>query len=353
MGTLPAVFFIGEADHDWELLRAAVDITEAVFVRASPATLAAALREARGGRVVFASGVGAEAAAEIAEMAREARPPPPIIAVASSLESAEAAALAGAGVDEVIARDELAGAHFGPRLRTWLRAAEAESGVQSVREAMDEMLSVVSHDLRNPLNAIAIAVEELGDASMDHEERSSYVAAVHRSVRRCDIIIRDLHDIGRIEAGRLVVERAPLSVAGLLEQCRSDSEKLAQQRGVEVAVAADSDVGSIMGDRERLRQLFGTLIRSSLKSAPKQSIVLRGQSNGELVLLSVIDDGPGIAPKEASCFFERYWRAQSKKRSSAELGLVIARGIVEAHGGNISALARDGGGEFHVCLPRS
>src|SRR5262249_3527422 len=213
------------------------------------------------------------------------------------------------------------------------RAQRAVERAASVRE---EILEIVSHDLLNPLNSIGIAVEQLAEPDIDAAGRQKYAAAIRRSLARADRLIRDLLDAAIIEGGRLRIEPRAISVRPLLEQVVHDHELQAQQANTPLQLEVGSGVAKGQADRDRTGQVLANLLGNAFRyGAGGAGIVVSAESEDGLVRFSVRDSGPGIPAEVLPYIFDRYYQGNRARRAGAGLGLAIAKGIVEAHGGGI------------------
>jgi signal transduction histidine kinase len=221
--------------------------------------------------------------------------------------------------------------------------------------AREETLAVVSHDLRNPLNAIAIAVHELLDGTLDAATRDHNARAIVRAVARSERLIRALLDAGRIDAGRLVIEPRPIALATIFEQVAREHTELAQDAGTPLALSIGPGVDRVLADHDRLLQVLGNLIGNAIRHARSTgTISLSAALDGERVGLTVDDHGPGIAPEALPDIFDRYSHDRQHRRGGAGLGLAIAQGIVAGHGGVLTAGRAPGAGaRFHFTLARA
>lgn len=220
-------------------------------------------------------------------------------------------------------------------------------------QTRERMLAVVSHDLRNPLNAISIAAEALLDPNVDHEARTRYVKTIQRGVQRSNRLINDLLDVVRIEAGELAVEPVTQTVKGLLSQALHDHEMQAEGKKIQLRIDVDPTMPRVRADRERVLQVLGNLISNALRfTDPGGSIEMRAQAEQDRVRMIVADTGCGIAADALPHVFDRYWQARAQGRGGAGLGLAIAKGIVEAHDGTMAVHSEEGvGTEFSFTLP--
>jgi len=229
---------------------------------------------------------------------------------------------------------------------------------EEAREAVsarDDILAVVSHDLRNPLNTIVMSAS----LAMDDTERRAgnrlAMETIKRSAEHMNVLIQDLLDISRMEAGQLRLDPTPLAVTSVLSELEDGYAALAAERSIRFAVEQSDDLPAIQADSDRLRQAFSNLIGNAFKFTPDGgSVVVRAERREEVVCFSVRDSGPGIPASHQSQVFERFWQAKSATRQGAGLGLAITKGIVEAHGGQVWVESEEGRGTaFHFTIPVS
>lgn len=230
---------------------------------------------------------------------------------------------------------------------------EAERAVR----ARDETLAIVSHDLRNPLAAIlanAGVLERRSTGDEAGERIRSRAEAIRRSAHRMNHLIRDLLDVARIEARRLEVEKKPQLVGTLVSDALEMFLPLVGEKQIQLTSSVGGIDHAVLCDRERILQVLSNLMGNAIKFAlPGGAIHIEAvAANGE-ICLGVIDDGCGIAVDHLGHLFDRYWQARSEGRAlGAGLGLYIARGIVEAHGGKIWVESEPGrGSAFRFTLP--
>ncbi len=220
-----------------------------------------------------------------------------------------------------------------------------EKAVRAVR-LREEVLGVVSHDLRNPLNAILLNAQLLR-RRVDAPE----LGMIQGAVRRADGLIGDLLTASMLDGGALHLDRSPENAASLLAEAVDLHRAAADKRGLRLEVQADEGLPAVLVDRRRILQVVDNLIGNAMRFTPAGGRVsAEVRARGGEVAVSVSDTGPGIAPEAQGRVFDRFWH--DKKSGGAGLGLAIAKGIVEAHGGTISVASTPGqGATFTFTLP--
>lgn len=214
----------------------------------------------------------------------------------------------------------------------------------------EDLLAIVSHDLRNPLQVIAMTAETLrrraSDECDDRLQQQGEMLA--RAVTRMDRLIGDLLDMAQLRGGRLSITPAPQDLPALLAEVLAAHESTAAASAISLRLSADPALPvKLYCDRERLLQVFSNLIGNALKFCPAgASVTVCAHCDCELGRLrfGVIDNGPGIAAADLPMLFEPYWSAGERRSGSVGLGLFIAKGIVEAHDGRMWAESEPGGG---------
>lgn len=215
----------------------------------------------------------------------------------------------------------------------------------------DDVLSIVAHDLRNPLNAISMGASLLLDLPLSGEKRDEHLRVVQRSAARMDRLIQDLLDAARIEAGRFSVQRGVLEVAPLIaEACETFAAPAAASQQ-QLSCKVRDGTPAISADGDRVLQLLRNLLSNALRHTPEGgSIMVRVEPAGDEVRFSVRDTGAGIPEEDLPHLFDRFWQARHTRRGGAGLGLAIARGIAEAHGGRIWVESEEGKGSTFIFL---
>lgn len=222
---------------------------------------------------------------------------------------------------------------------------------QRAIRARDDVLAIVSHDLKNPLEAIYLSSALLLRTGAAPRLRR-HAETIQRSAARMDRLIRELLDLSSIEAGRLVVEPRPEPLDAVVEEALAGLSPLALERGIALAADIDGAREPVPCDRERILQVLSNLVGNALQFTPRGGhVTVRATLAPAEARVEVRDDGPGIAPAQLRRVFDRYWKSGSRRGTG--LGLSIAKGLVEAHGGRIEVESRPGAGStFRFTLPR-
>ena len=237
------------------------------------------------------------------------------------------------------------------------RTAASERAARSEAEAAvatrEELLAIVSHDLRNPLGSIVLSAALLQGTTIDGEDGERVHKAAQTilgSADRMTRLIADLLDLAQIQAGKLAVEQTPQDVDGLIRDCVEMLTPLAATKDLKGIASAGLQVRC---DRERVLQILSNLVGNAIKFTPEGgSIFIEAQDTGHEVRFSVRDTGQGISEEELPRIFDRFWQAQRNNRVGIGLGLSIAKGLVEAHGGRLYVESKLGAGTtFFFTLP--
>ena len=242
-------------------------------------------------------------------------------------------------------------------------AVEIDLERQVVREqravrARDDLVAVVSHDLRNPLGVIqmqaAILLQTLGSGSEDFSRRiQTSTDHIQRAVRRMNTLIRDLLDLAKLEAGRFTLQCSRCQMNDLVEESLLILRPLAEAK--RITLTSDLRADAVHADRDRIFQVLSNLVGNAIKFTPERgNISVRAETDATEVRVTVSDTGPGIPSDQLANIFDRYWQARRSDQEGSGLGLFIAKGIIEAHGGRIWTEARAGtGATFIFELPRA
>ncbi|MBN8233312.1 PAS domain S-box protein [Corallococcus macrosporus] len=227
-----------------------------------------------------------------------------------------------------------------------------ERSEQAIR-MREEVLRVVAHDLRAPLNVIQLSASMLRKDLPEGDGARHRLETLQKSVQRANRLIQDLLDVARMDGGILPVERKPLEVASLIQEALEQHRGLAEARSLRLQAHVPDGVPRVLADPERLSQILSNLLGNALKFTPEGGhVLLRVQPEAGQVRFLVTDTGPGIAAEDRPRIFERFWQAGPKRKEGAGLGLAIVKGLVEAHGGQVGVESAPGAGStFFFTLP--
>jgi signal transduction histidine kinase len=245
-----------------------------------------------------------------------------------------------AGPDRQYAADELLLAEeLARRAALAIDNARLYEQSQTAIRTREEVLAIVSHDLRNPLGTIQAGATQILAETRGDEQRAGTARTAERIGRasaRMLHMIRDLLDFSSIQAGKLRIELAEHEVAELLTEVIEMLQPLAAEKGVRLEKDAELSHLKVRCDRERIMQVFSNLLGNAIKFTREGgSVIVRSRGERDRVVFSVSDTGSGIAEEDQAHVFDRYWQAEWKGRESLGLGLAISKAIIESHGGTI------------------
>jgi signal transduction histidine kinase len=244
------------------------------------------------------------------------------------------------------------------RIATAVDTALLHQQTQEAVRWREELLAVVSHDLKTPLLVVRMNAEMLLHASRPPEgERRRHgrrhVELVLQAVEQMRGLIGGILDRARVQGMPIPLAPQPWAVDALFQQALEGLRPLALNKFQELAVELAPGLPRVSADRERILQVLSNLVGNAIKFTPKSgTILLRARQVDGMVRISVKDTGPGISAQDVPFLFERFWRATSALERGTGLGLSIAKSIVEAHGGTIWVETQEGAGStFFFTLP--
>lgn len=280
----------------------------------------------------------------------------PIVLVTGQHNEELLEAAVEAGVTDFFPKGDLSPRRLALRVRFAIRIGRAEGesarlleAANQAARARDDVLAVVSHDLRGPLHAISLATEALREEVTG--EATRYLGAIERASGRAERLIADLLEASAIENGALTLTRGAVDATSIVKQAAADHELLAKETGGRITANVPEEQTIVSADRDRVLQVLGNLIGNALKHARGAPIEISVARADAEAVIAVRDRGPGISDAELPHVFDRYWHGRTKK-GGAGLGLAIAKGIIEAHGGRVAVASKHGeGAEFRFTLP--
>jgi signal transduction histidine kinase len=244
---------------------------------------------------------------------------------------------------------------FAALASTTLENARLYGLAQSANRARDEILGIVSHDLRNPISAIGMCARVLDEnAPESASERAALLGTIRESATWANRLIQDLLDVASIERGQLSLQTRAEDPAQIVLQALHMFEVEAEQHGISLDAELPTNLPLVKADGARVVQVLGNLLRNAIKFTPQGGrITVSARRDDDRLAFSVHDTGPGISEDNQSRVFDRFWHSPDGARARGTgLGLSIAKGIVEAHGGRIRVDSGLGeGSTFAFTLP--
>jgi len=213
-------------------------------------------------------------------------------------------------------------------------------------ELKTALLRSVSHDLRTPLTSIIAAGTALDSPTLTESERHELSEAVVEEGQRLSRLVENLLDVSRLESGSAEPRREPIDLAGVLEAAR---ESLGED-GTAIRVSVDAELPELVADPVQLERAFANLLANGVRHGAGRPILVRSRESGGRLVVRVVDQGPGIPVGDRKRIFEPFYRSADSQ--GAGLGLSIAKGFVEANGGEIEVESVPGqGSTFVVSFP--
>ena len=228
---------------------------------------------------------------------------------------------------------------------------------QRATRARDDVLAIVSHDLRNPINTIQMSTSFLLDVLADPDAKNvpiiPQLEVMKRATRRANALIQDLLDVSRIDAGTLAVATTAIDASLLIRDAVQELEPLVHAKKLTFEHAWEGPDLLVAADRSRVGQLFSNLVGNAIKFTREGGTIrIEGRQRGNAAEFDVVDTGAGIPTDHLPHLFDRFWQASKTSRTGAGLGLFIVKGLVEAHGGTILVESVvDQGTRFRFTLP--
>jgi signal transduction histidine kinase len=271
--------------------------------------------------------------------------------IAQRIDRLRAASIEFAGGDLAVKAPEEGPAELAQLAATF---NEMASRLAALFDARRELVAWASHDLRTPVASMQAMLEALEDGLAQPED---YLPVLRQQVRTLAMLVDDLFELARIDAGALTLELREAEVSGVVEECLSGLEAEARARQVRLEARVEDDSVAWCAP-DQVQRVLLNLVTNALRHTPSDgSVAVLVERRPQALQVTVEDTGDGLDPEAQRRMFERFWRGDAARTSGtagAGLGLAIARGLVEAQGGRIWAEPRAGGGA-RVCftLPRN
>jgi signal transduction histidine kinase len=241
-------------------------------------------------------------------------------------------------------------------LRAMAQARQIGYAGERANRARQELLAIVSHDLKNPLTSILMIDEILINTLLpgeDSDRRHKLLESLRGSAQQMNRLIDDLQFQAKSEAGKLAIHMESLKTETFVNQMVSVFEPIANAKKIILKAKVDPNLPDCWGDWKRLRQVVSNILGNALKFTPAGgTVTIHAVQVETFVRFSIEDTGPGISPENVPKVFEKYWQVKETERKGMGLGLAIAKEIVQGHGGQIwveSILGK--GTTFHFTIP--
>jgi signal transduction histidine kinase len=236
--------------------------------------------------------------------------------------------------------------------RAYAKEQEALDIARKAVTARDDLMGIVAHDLRNPLHAIAIQATFLQRSATSARAREQ-AASILSTTTGMASLIKSMLDGASMEAGRFSVTATRCDVDDILYTSMQIFDAVASAKAIHLMPTVEQAGLAVHADRERVLQLLSNLLGNAVKFAPQGSEVnIVVERQGRSVCFAISDIGPGIPAEHLQHVFDRFWKLETEGKKGTGLGLFIAKGIVEAHGGSISVESEPGSGTtFSFALP--
>lgn len=234
--------------------------------------------------------------------------------------------------------------HMADRLQTLV------DGLRKSERLRRDLLVTVSHELRTPMTSIAGFAEALRDGLVKEEtQRHRYYQIIANEAGRLTRLINDVFAVAKLDAGQLEIRLQEMSVAPWLLEAAEGLQAAADNAGVrvELEVTPEAERARVYGDRDRLGQVLGNLVSNAIRFTPAgEPVIIRAEADQRDLIISVVDQGPGLSPAEAERVFDRFFQGsdRGKGHAGAGLGLAIVKSLVEAHGGSAGVTTAPGAG---------
>lgn len=233
---------------------------------------------------------------------------------------------------------------------------QAQERQAKVERARREMLVAVSHDLRTPLSSIRAMGEAILDDVVNTEEGKRYIRQMMIETSNLSLMINDLFELSQIDVGNLKLQREPCDLRDLISDTINAMRLRAEQLDIDLQ-GEDSDTPQlVLADIARTQRVLTNLVQNALRHTPAGGAVrIRVEEGGPALQVTVSDNGEGISPEKLPFIFNSFYRGdEARSDEGAGLGLTIARGIVERHGGEIWATSEPGSGtQISFTIPRT
>ena len=252
-------------------------------------------------------------------------------------------------------RDEIASL-----AKSFNKMAEELQAAALQRQQLDtlrsDLIVWIGHDLQTPLTSVSAILEALADGLIDDQEMAQrYFSTAKKDLRALSLLIDDLFQMAQLDAGGLKLNREMISIWELISDTLESFDSQAKQRQIDLSGEVSKTIEMVYLDAQRIGRVLNNLIDNALRHTPSGGkVTVKGQRKDSVIEIEISDTGVGISPEDLPYVFDRFYRGE-KSRSRASggsgLGLAIAKGIIEAHGGEITVMSQPGITCFTFRLP--
>ena len=235
---------------------------------------------------------------------------------------------------------------------------ESNANQRALEALRRDLVAWAGHDLRTPLAGVRVLVEALADGIIDDPATSRrYLQQARKQIDHLSLLIDDLFQVSQLDAGGIPLNLESASLADLISDTLENFSGLAAQGNIQLSGSASPDIDPIIMDVQRIGRVLNNLVDNALRYTRSGGTVsIQAEVVAGTVRVTVQDSGEGILPGDLPYVFDRYYRGEKSRNQATGgtgLGLAIAKGIVEAHGGQIGALSSPGqGARFYFWLPK-
>ena len=230
---------------------------------------------------------------------------------------------------------------------------------RELQQARKDLIASVSHDLRTPLASLRAMVEAISDGVVSDEQTiQTYCSNIRSEVAHLSTLIDDLFELSQLDSGTLELHLQPSSVEEMLNTVLEGMKAQADGQALKLSHSLGRDLEPVMVDPHKIQRVLYNLVQNAIRHTPSDgTISVEAQDLGQEVQIDVVDSGQGINQDDVNKVFDRFYRGEksrSREFGGAGLGLAIAKGIVEAHGGRIWVDSQPGeGSRFSFSLPKA
>jgi signal transduction histidine kinase len=235
---------------------------------------------------------------------------------------------------------------------------EASEQRKELEKLRRELIAWIGHDLQTPLTSISAIIEALADGMVpDEETRQRYYETARKNISSLSHLIDDMFQLAQIDAGGLTLNYQSVSFADLISDCLESFTEIAKRKSVDLHGSVSPVIGEVEIDAKRINRVLNNLVDNALHHTQDNGRVeVLASQIAEGIRVVVDDNGSGIPAEELPFIFDKFYRGDQSRRENSQrsgLGLAIAKGIIDAHGGEISVSSKPGQTRFIFTIPHN